>query len=129
MGADTDDLDDFGGLLRWAPLQRWLQDQPGIPGRGPVTAVRQLTGGSQNNVFWCSREGAELVLRRPPTHPRPNSNDTMRREARVLAALAGSGVPHPTFHALCDDESVIGVCFYVMAAVEGFSPIGGLEGR
>lgn len=122
-------LDDFDGLLRWHSLQDWVQAQPAIPGTGPVTAVRQLTGGSQNNVFWCTRDGGEFVLRRPPLHLRPNSNDTMRREARVLAALSGSAVPHPTFHALCDDESVIGVCFYVMGAVEGHSPLGGLPGR
>jgi aminoglycoside phosphotransferase (APT) family kinase protein len=123
------ELDDFDGLLRWPALQNWLQVQPAIPGTGPVTAVRRLAGGSQNNVFWCTRDGGEFVLRRPPQHLRPNSNDTMRREARVLAALAGTDVPHPALHALCDDESVIGVCFTVMAAVDGFSPISGLQGR
>jgi aminoglycoside phosphotransferase (APT) family kinase protein len=122
-------LDDFGGLLRWPALQAWVQDRPGIPGRGPVVAVRRLTGGSQNNVFWCTRDGGEFVLRRPPTHPRPNSDETMRREGRVLTALAGTAVPHPELYAVCDDPDVLGVSFTTMAAVDGFSPINGLEGR
>lgn len=122
-------LDDFGGLLSWDLLQDWVVSQPAIPGRGPVRAVRQLTGGSQNNVFRCEREGGEFVLRRPPTHPRPNSDETMRREARVLAALAGSEVPHPRFYAACSDLAVLGVCFYAMEAVDGFAPLSGLPGR
>lgn len=122
-------LDDFGGLLRWDALQPWVQAQPGIPGRGPVTSVVKLTGGSQNNVFRCTRDGGEFVLRRPPTHPRPNSDETMRREARILAALAGSDVPHPRLYAAATTPDVLGVCFYVMAAIDGYSPIGGLEGR
>ncbi len=122
-------LHDFGGLLRWESLQEWIIAQPAVPGRGPVTSVRQLTGGSQNNVFWCERDGGVFVLRRPPTHPRPNSDDTMRREARVLSALAGTDVPHPAFYALCDDTTVIGVCFYTMGAIDGYSPLTGLQGR
>ncbi len=122
-------LDDFDGLLRWDHLQEWVIAQDTIPGTGPVRAVRRLTGGSQNNVFWCSRTGGAFVLRRPPTHPRPNSNETMLREARVLRALAASAVPHPTFYAVCDDPAVIGVSFYTMGAIDGFGPIGGLPER
>ena len=121
-------LDDFGGLLRWDTLQDWVE-RADLPGRGPVCSVRQLTGGSQNNVFWCERDGGAFVLRRPPTHPRPNSDETMRREARVLGALAGSPVPHPQLHALCTDLDVLGVCFFAMAAVDGFGALDGLPGR
>ena len=121
-------LDEFGGLLQWGPLQEWVVAQPAIPGRGPVTGVAQLTGGSQNNVFRLTRDGGAFVLRRPPTHPRPNSDETMRREARVLAALATTPVPHPQLYATCDDVEVIGACFYTMTAIDGYSPLGGLEG-
>ncbi len=122
-------LDDFDGLLRWDDLQQWIVAESAIPGRGPVTSVRRLTGGSQNNVFWCARDGGEFVLRRPPKHLRANSDETMRREARVLAALGGSAVPHPTLYAVCDDTAVIGTCFYVMAAIDGYSPLIGAQGR
>ncbi len=53
----------------------------------------------------------------------------MLREARVLAALAGSGVPHPTCYASCADTDVIGVCFYVMEWIDGFTPMGPLPGK
>ncbi len=62
------------------------------------------------------------MLRRPPRHLRPKSNDALRREGRVLAALAGSDVPHPAFIAGCFDESVMGgAVFYLMEPVEGFN--------
>jgi aminoglycoside phosphotransferase (APT) family kinase protein len=121
-------LDDFGGLLNWETLQPWIQAHD-LPGLGPATHVEKLSGGSQNNLFLISRDAECFVLRRPPLHPRSNSNETMLREARVLKALTGSGVPHPRFHAVCEDESLIGVCFYVMAPLEGFSPMNELPGE
>src|SRR5204863_4068404 len=126
----SEPLPDFDGLLDWPRLQEWIATQPGLPGAGPVTTVEQLTGGSQNNIFLLTRGagGARMVLRRPPRHLRKNSNDTMLREARVLGAIAGSGVPHPEFFAVCADTDVIGVCFYVMGAIDGFTPMGQMPG-
>jgi aminoglycoside phosphotransferase (APT) family kinase protein len=66
------------------------------------------------------------VLRRPPLYLRPNSNDTMRRESRLLAALAGTAVPHPALIAACADEAVLGAAFYLMEPVDGFNPVTGL---
>jgi aminoglycoside phosphotransferase (APT) family kinase protein len=45
----------------------------------------------------------------------------MRREARVLGALAGTAVPHPRLIAACDSEDVIGAAFYLMEPVAGFN--------
>jgi aminoglycoside phosphotransferase (APT) family kinase protein len=127
----SEPLSDFDGLLEWSRLQEWIGSQPGLSGEGPVTEVEQLTGGSQNNIFLLTRGngGARMVLRRPPRHLRKNSNDTMLREARVLGAIAGSGVPHPELFAVCADTDVIGVCFYVMGAIDGFTPMGQMPGR
>ena len=124
-------LDDFDGLLDWDRLQGWIVSQSTIPGTGPVTAVEQLTGGSQNNIFLLTRRNRDprTVLRRPPRHLRKNSNDTMLREARVLGAISGSSVPHPELFAACADTDVIGVCFYVMGAIDGFTPMGQLPGK
>jgi aminoglycoside phosphotransferase (APT) family kinase protein len=122
------DLDDFGGLLNWVYLQEWLQTQD-LPGRGPVTAVVKLAGGSQNNLFVLHRGEFRFILRRPPKHLRANSNQTMLREGRVLRALAGSDVPHAHLYAVCEDESVIGACFYLMEPLEGFSPFRLLPGQ
>ena len=121
-------LPDFEGLLDWSVLQPWLDDA-GLPGDGPITEVRQLTGGSQNNLFLLNRGARQMVLRRPPRHLRANSNETMLREARVLKALAGSDVPHPALLAVCTDSSMMGVNFFLMESLEGFSPAGQLQGR
>jgi aminoglycoside phosphotransferase (APT) family kinase protein len=45
----------------------------------------------------------------------------MAREARLLAAFAQTGVPHPALIASCLDETVLGAVFYLMEPVEGFS--------
>jgi aminoglycoside phosphotransferase (APT) family kinase protein len=111
------------GLVDLARLNEWMGGRD-LPGAGPVTGARRLQGGSQNNIYLLQRGDAQMVLRRPPQHLRKNSNDTMLREARVLAALAGSAVPHPEFYGSCDDLDVIGVCFYLMAPVDGFTPPG-----
>ncbi|MDG2427564.1 MAG: phosphotransferase family protein [Acidimicrobiales bacterium] len=122
-------LDDGDGLLNWARLQAWIADSP-APGDGPVTACSQLAGGTQNNLFMLTRaDSTSMVLRRPPRHPRPNSNETILREARVLAALSDSDIPHPAFLAVCANPAVIGTCFHLGEAVDGFNPAAGLEGR
>lgn len=106
-----------------AALGRWIVEQ-GI-GSG-LSGVEPLTGGSQNIVVRLTvRDGTDertLVLRRPPLHPRPNSNRTMQREIAVLTTLADSSVPHPRFIAGCEDLDVLGVVFYLMEDVNGFNP-------
>ena len=105
-------------------LADWMDDQ-GLP-KGPLEGLELLTGGTQNILLRFSRGGRGFVLRRPPPHKRGNSDETMRREARVLRALAGSKVPHPGFIAGCEDETVLGAAFYLMEPVAGFNPTTGL---
>ena len=103
----------------------WMDDQ-GFPS-GPMEGVRLLEGGTQNVLLLFSRAGRSFVLRRGPRHLRPHSNDALRREARVLAALDGTDVPHPGLIAACPDETVLnGAVFYLMEPVEGFNPAPGL---
>lgn len=110
--------------INLAALEGWM-DAQGV-GTGPIAEARLLSGGTQNILMRFRRGDAAYVLRRPPPVPRANSNDTMRREARVLAALDGSAVPHPRLIAACSDEEVLGVAFYLMEPVEGFNPTEGL---
>ncbi len=105
-------------------LQIWMDGQ-GLE-TGPLADVKLLAGGTQNILVRFKRGSRDFVLRRPPLHLRKNSNKTMLREARVLEAISGSDVPHPGFIASCDDEDVIGACFYLMEPVEGFNPGNGL---
>ncbi|SFR89266.1 phosphotransferase family protein [Sphingomonas jatrophae] len=111
-------------MIDVAMLEQWL-DASEI-GTGPVGDVRPLAGGSQNIILRFRRGDEDFVLRRPPAHPRPESNETMRREARVLAALRGTDVPHPELIAACGDETVLGAAFYLMRPVDGFNPASGL---
>lgn len=100
-------------------LTSWL-DRNEV-GTGPVTDIVPLTGGTQNILVKFTRDGTDYVFRRPPLHKRGNSDETMRREAHLLAALAGSRVPHPRLVAACEDLEVMGCVFFVMEAVEGFT--------
>ncbi|MCV7176370.1 phosphotransferase family protein [Mycolicibacterium sphagni] len=88
-----------------------------------ISDIEPLAGGTQNVVMRLRLDGRPVVLRRPPPHPRPNSNRTMQREIAVLRTLAGSAVPHPEFIAGCEDLDVLGVVFYLMEDVDGFNPL------
>src|SRR3954454_23013751 len=87
-------------------LARWMSTQ-GL-GDGPLEDVSAVTGGTQNVMLRFTRSGRPYVLRRGPRHLRPRSNTVMLRETRVLAALAGSDVPHPHLIATCADPEVLG---------------------
>src|SRR2546421_2020791 len=113
FGIDT-------ALVDFDLLGAWMDGQ-GLDD-GAFERVEGLAGGTQNTLIRFSRGGRDYVLRRGPRHLRPISNDVMRREMRVLAALAGTDVPHPEFYAGCTDETVMnGAVFYLMEAVNGFN--------
>jgi aminoglycoside phosphotransferase (APT) family kinase protein len=107
-----------------AILDAWMDEQ-GLPA-GSIEEIERLAGGTQNILVRFARGGRRYVLRRPPIHKRANSDETMRREARVLAALRGTDVPHPGLIAACPDEALIGAAFYLMEPVEGFNASSGL---
>ncbi len=110
---------DFGVLTRWMDGERLAP--------GDIASVETLAGGTQNVLLKFDRGGRWFVLRRGPPHLRPKSNDVIRREMRVLSALAGSDVPHPGFIAGCPDENVMGgAVFYLMEPVDGFNAANGL---
>jgi len=105
-------------------LSAWMDTQ-GLP-EGPIEHAERLAGGTQNVLLRFDRGGRTFVLRRPPPHKRKNSDETMRREARVLGALRGSDVPHPGLIAACSGLDVIGAAFYLMEPIDGFNPATGL---
>lgn len=117
MSTRTDTID---GLVDLERLGRWL-DEHGV-GKGPLLELQWLGGGTQNLLLRFVRGGSAYVLRRPPRHPRPDSDAAIRREARVLQALTDTVVPHPRLVAACDKADVLGTAFFVMEAVDGFNP-------
>jgi aminoglycoside phosphotransferase (APT) family kinase protein len=106
-------------------LAGWMDDRDLEPG-APIEDVERITGGTQNVLLRFRRGERTFVLRRPPPHKRANSDETMRREARVLAGLAGTDVPHPALIAACPDVDLLGAAFYLMEPIDGFNPTLGL---
>jgi len=102
-------------------LATWMNEQN--LGKGPITDVNSLSGGTQNIMFRFKRADREYIFRHPPKHPRPESNRVMQREGTVLKALTGSDVPHPGFIAGCWDEEPLGAYFFLMEPINGFNPI------
>jgi aminoglycoside phosphotransferase (APT) family kinase protein len=109
-------------LLDVARLGEWLGDR--LPGAGqPLEATRLGAAvGIANALFMLRRGGHRWVLRRPPVVKNdPSASDTVR-EWRILTALDGTPVPHPTPRLLCEDVEVIGAPFLIMDVVDGFTP-------
>ena len=98
------------------PLEAFL-DERGI-GAGRVEAER-IGEGHSNFTFLVCRGDARVVLRRPPRPPLPPSAHDVLREARLLRALEPTAVRVPRVLAVGDDESVLGVPFYVMEEMHG----------
>jgi aminoglycoside phosphotransferase (APT) family kinase protein len=98
------------------PLEAFL-DAHGI-GEGRLEAER-IGEGHSNITFLVRRGDARVVLRRPPRPPLPPSAHDVLREARLLKSLEGTPVRVPTVIAVGDDESVLGVPFYVMEEIHG----------
>ena len=90
-----------------------------LPQLGRVLKLEKFPGGQSNPTFLLGADSGTYVLRRKPPGQLLKSAHAVDREYRVLAALAGSGVPVPRVLHLCTDESVIGSMFYVMEFVTG----------
>lgn len=87
-------------------------------GDGPITAT-PIGDGASNLTYRLERDETRLVLRRPPPPPLPPSAHDMVREARIQLGLATVGVRVPKVLAVCEDDSILGVPFYVMEEIEG----------
>lgn len=104
---------DLGALASWMAQQ-------GL-GRGRIEQPRLLAGGTQNLIVQFSLQQRPFVLRKAAASAYANGSETMRREARVLAALASTDVPHAHLIAACAEEDVLGGAFYLMEPVDGFN--------
>jgi aminoglycoside phosphotransferase (APT) family kinase protein len=89
------------------------------PGANAGFRVSQFKGGQSNPTFLVETPNRRYVVRRKPSGELLPSAHAVDREFRVMQALAGSGVPVPRVHALCEDPEVIGTSFYVMDWVDG----------
>jgi aminoglycoside phosphotransferase (APT) family kinase protein len=89
-------------------------------GAGDLQARRIGEGGGSNFSFLLERgDGSRFVLRRPPRPPLPPTAHDVIRESRLQLALAPLGIRVPNIRAVCEDDSLLGVPFYVMDYVDG----------
>jgi aminoglycoside phosphotransferase (APT) family kinase protein len=89
-------------------------------GTGALQAHRIGEGGGSNFSFLLEREdGKRYVLRRPPRPPLPPSAHDVVRESGLQLALAPRGIRVPNIRAVCEDDSLLGVPFYVMDYIDG----------
>jgi aminoglycoside phosphotransferase (APT) family kinase protein len=87
---------------------------------GPLT-VSMFKGGQSNPTFKLDTPSRSYVMRAKPgpvAKLLPSAH-AIEREFAVMRGLAGTGVPVPQMHCLCEDESVIGRAFYVMEFMQG----------
>ncbi len=87
-------------------------------GTGPVGWER-IGEGQSNVTFGVARGDQRFVVRRGPRPPLPRSTHDMLREARFQEFVRAHGVPVPRIFAVCADEGVLGVPFYVMEHLDG----------
>jgi aminoglycoside phosphotransferase (APT) family kinase protein len=116
----TADRDDPPGL-DVAGLQSWLQAaHPDLSGDHLTASV--IAGGRSNLTYAVEGGARTLVVRRPPLgHVLASAHD-MRREHRVISALADSDVPVPVAVDVVDDtdaRAVTGTVFFVMEKAPG----------
>ncbi|WP_103963603.1 phosphotransferase family protein [Nonomuraea solani] len=98
-------------------LSAWMGRN--VPDAGEPLTVSLIAGGRSNLTYLVETGERRLVLRRPPLgHVLPTAHD-MRREWRVISALAPTPVPVPEPVAFCPDEDVVGAPFYLMGYVDG----------
>jgi aminoglycoside phosphotransferase (APT) family kinase protein len=89
-------------------------------GAGELHARRIGEGGGSNFSFLLERDdGSRFVLRRPPRPPLPPTAHDVVRESRLQLALAPLGIRVPTIRAVCEDENVLGVPFYIYDYIPG----------
>lgn len=105
------------GELDPGVLQPYLEDH--VEGfRGPLE-ISKFTGGQSNPTYRVTSPSGDYVLRRQPPGKLLKSAHAVDREYRVMAALAGSGVPVPRVFHLCEDRDVIGSMFCIMEFCDG----------
>ncbi len=102
-----------------ATLEAWLtQHLAGF--KGPLT-VEMFKGGQSNPTYKLITPSQSYVMRAKPgpvAKLLPSAH-AIEREFKVMGGLFGTDVPVAQMHVLCEDESIIGRAFYVMAFVQG----------
>lgn len=100
-----------------ARLEQYLAAH--APGFAGPLRVKQFKGGQSNPTYLLDTPQRRYVLRRKPPGLLLPSAHAVDREYRVICALHAQGFPVAEPILYCDDESITGTPFYVMAFVDG----------
>src|SRR6266446_10302992 len=100
-----------------ARLEQYLRSR--LPDFAGPLSVRQFKGGQSNPTYLLETPARRYVLRRKPPGKLLPSAHAVDREFRVISALHAQKFPVAEPVLYCDDASVAGTPFYVMAHVEG----------
>ena len=82
--------------------------------------IEQFPGGHSNLTYLIRYGSQEFVLRRPPVGPVAPTAHDMPREYKLLSVINPRFPLAPKPVLLCEDESIIGVPFYLMERRRGF---------
>jgi aminoglycoside phosphotransferase (APT) family kinase protein len=82
-------------------------------------AVNKFSAGQSNPTYKIDFAGKAYVLRRKPFGKLLPSAHAIDREYKIISALYPTGFPVAKPIALCEDEAVLGVDFYLMEFVDG----------
>lgn len=105
-------------------LSHWLDTQH-APGDGEPAELEPMSGGSQNALFRIERGGRRMVMRMPGAGADERRLNELLREIRLVRALKDTDVPHAELIAADESGEVLGKPFYVMAEIDGWSPMDG----
>jgi aminoglycoside phosphotransferase (APT) family kinase protein len=103
-------------------LGNWL-DRQGAPGHGELPVIETMSGGSQNTLLRVRRGDNRMVIRMPGARADQKRLDELLREIRLVRALKGTDVPHAELIAADESGELVGKPFYVMAEIDGWSPM------
>ena len=98
-------------------LRRYLHSELGTS--NDTLDIQQFPAGYSNLTYLITDGEQQWVLRRPPMGTRAASANDMGREYTVLKGLAGHYSYAPQAVHFCEDASVVGAPFYLMAYVPG----------
>jgi len=106
-----------GEELELSKLEPFLRSH--FPDERGALSVQQFPSGHSNLTYLVGLGAREMVLRRPPFGSKVKTAHDMGREFRVLSKLHSVYTPAPGVLFYCDDESILGVPFYLMEPIHG----------
>ena len=105
--------------MTWSWTDETLGALRSYLGSGGELTAREIGDGHSNLTYLVTGGERPVVVRRPPPPPVPPGGHDVLREARLISAIQGTGVPVPEVYAVAQEGEVLDFPFYVMSYVDG----------